>query len=176
LLPWPPSSVSGTVVGAAFDAIAPFCSRMVVVLGHDADSIRRALEPRHFEVTLVDPAAEMIHSVKSGLSAAAVGSQAAGVVLQPADHPAVLTSTVQQVISEFDASGRMFAVMPEWREKGGHPVVIPANLIPSIHDFRIEGGLRQFWQDHPASCRRMPVDDKGVVADLDEPTDYKPFG
>src|SRR5690349_897446 len=81
LLPWH----GGTIVSAAFDAIVPFCDRMVVVLGHQAPLVSQALSPRRFDVVSTYPDAEMMVSIRAGLATAAKTPQAVGVLLHPAD-------------------------------------------------------------------------------------------
>jgi molybdenum cofactor cytidylyltransferase len=188
LLPWPPagsvpifgSEKMGTdpltatkpLVSAAFDAVAPSCCAMIVVLGHEAEQVRAALGDRKFVAVHVDSNAEMIHSVKAGLKAAQSLHATADVLLHPADHPEVGRETLERLLQELAGqSGR--AVMPEFEGQGGHPVIIPAALVPGILDAGAEGGLRQFWLDHPDRCTRLAVDDRGVVLDLDVPDDYR---
>ncbi len=172
LLPWPPKSETfEPLVAAAFDAIAPACCAMVVVVGHEADLVLGALGERAFQSVRVSADAEMIASVKAGLSAAVAIHPTADVLLQPADHPEVRRETIELLLrTSAEQAGR--AVMPEHEGRGGHPVVIPAELVYSILDFAGAGGLRQFWLDHPDDCVRLPVDDPGVILDLDVPSDY----
>jgi CTP:molybdopterin cytidylyltransferase MocA len=62
--------------------------------------------------------------------------------------------------------------MPQYRGKGGHPVLIPPGVAKLICDYEGGGGLRQFWLDRPHLCQRLPVDDPGVVFDVDTQADY----
>jgi molybdenum cofactor cytidylyltransferase len=172
LLPWPPESGKQPMVAAAFDAIAPACCAMVVVIGHEAEGVVAVLGERAFEAVRVDPAAEMLTSVKAGLAAACSMHPTADVLLHLADHPAVKRDTLECLIRT-SAEQPNRAVMPEFDGRGGHPVVIPAGLVSSILDFQAAGGLRQFWLDHAERCVRLPVDDPGVVLDIDTPSDYE---
>ena len=73
--------------------------------------------------------------------------------------------------------------MPEHNGKGGHPALIPMDIARRIlQRVRVdgtpatafgEGGLRQFWIDHPGLHRRLPVDDPSCVVDLDSPEAYQ---
>jgi len=168
---------SKPLVAAAFDAIARVCDEMFVVLGHGADDVLTALEPRRFRSYVFDnPSAEMFPSVRMGLtiSPAACGIDESAehqFLLQLADHPEVRHDTLEAIITTADAiQGR--AVMPQFRGRGGHPVLIPPNVAKLICGYEGEGGLRQFWFDHPELCVRLPVDDAGVVFDVDTQSDY----
>jgi molybdenum cofactor cytidylyltransferase len=172
LLAWPPHSTSRLpLVAAAFDAIAPACCAMVVVVGHEADAVLAAMGERRFQAVRINPDSEMIASVKAGLSAALAIEPTADVLLQLADHPEVRRETIELLLrASADETGR--AVMSECDGRGGHPVVIPAELVYDILDFAGAGGLRQYWLDHAEACVRVPVDDPGVILDLDTPEDY----
>jgi molybdenum cofactor cytidylyltransferase len=171
LLPWPPEDGDRPLVAAAFDAIAPACCEMVVVVGHEADGVLAALSERMFQAVRVDPDAEMLSSVKAGLAAARAMHPTANILLHPADHPEVNRETIE-LLNRTSAEQAGRAAMPEFAGQGGHPVVIPAAMIASILDFADAGGLRQFWLDHADRCIRLSVDDRGVVLDLDVPSDY----
>lgn len=172
LLPWPPEDGDRTLVAVAFDAIAPACCAMVVVVGHEADDVLSALSERTFQSVLVDPDAEMLVSVKAGLAAARAMHPTADILLHPADHPELKRDTIELLIrSSAEQTDR--AVMPEYEGRGGHPTIIPAKMIPSILDFTDVGGLRKFWIDHADKCIRLRVSDSGVVRDIDTPDDYR---
>ena len=162
---------SKPLVAAAYDSIAPACCAMVVVVGHEAEAVAAALGGRRFERVPVDPTAEMLASVKAGLAAARELHPTADVLLHPADHPQVRRETLDVLVATAaGAPGR--AVMPEFDGQGGHPVLIPAALVREIISYDGTGGLRQFWLDHSQRCVRLPVDDQGVVIDIDLPSDY----
>src|SRR5690554_3115419 len=84
LLPWPPVDGERPLVAAAFDAIAPACCAMVVVVGHEADAVLAALGERTFQSARVESGAEMLVSVKAGLLAARAIHPTADVLLHPA--------------------------------------------------------------------------------------------
>jgi molybdenum cofactor cytidylyltransferase len=172
LLAWPPNAPDAQpLVAAAFDAILPACDAMVVVVGHEADAVIGALGDREFGTVAVEPGAEMIESVKAGLSIARAISPKARIILHPADHPHLRPDTLR-ALTRTAARHRGCAVMPTFGNQGGHPVIVAAELVIPIVCCEGEGGLRQFWLDNAAKCVRLPVDDPGVVFDIDTPSDY----
>jgi len=177
LLPWPPgaSADGSTVVESSFDAIAPHCDEMIVVVGAEAAVVAGALGPRRFRIVQADPDAEMFHSVRAGLVEARQCAGVAAAVVHPADQPAVRSQTVRMLLHEQQARPNR-AVMPEFGGRGGHPVVIPTSLFDAILAFENDGGLREFWRQRPQRCLRVEVLDPGVRLDLDHPEDYRTAG
>jgi molybdenum cofactor cytidylyltransferase len=173
LLPWPPNAVdSKPLVAAAFDAIACVCDAMVVVVGQESEAVIAALGERKFRPMHVDPTVEMITSVKVGILTVRVVYPTADVLLHPSDHPEVRRETLDLLINTAAKNpGR--AVMPTYKNEGGHPVLIPASLCANIMSYAGSGGLRQFWIDHAEECLRLPVIDPKVVVDVDTPADYE---
>ena len=173
LMPWPTAQGDKPLVAAAFDAVADLCDQMVVVLGHAAQAVAKALGHRRFHSAQSSADAEMFESIRAGLAKAQRIDASAEVLLQPADHPEVQPATVQALI-EARADHPRCAVMPVYNDKGGHPVLIPAEVIDRLLTASGKGGLRQYWRGHPDQCLRLAVDDPGVVRDLDTLDQYPP--
>ena len=160
LLPWHGS----TVIASSFDAIASRCDSMIVVLGADKEKIIEALSGRDFSVVESDPDAEQLSSIKLGLSK--INGDA---LLHLADHPVVPAEVFNTIISQ---QGEL-AVIPTSCGKGGHPVFIPNHVVSEILKWGGDGGLRQFWQDHPELVHRLPVENAAeMLIDLDTLEDY----
>lgn len=178
LLPWPPQTEhSKPLIAAAYDSIARVCDAMFVVLGYRAEEVISALQARSFRHYLfVDPTAEMLQSVQKGLAAAPIAwgiseNESIQFLLHPADHPEVRLETLDALVTTAAALPDR-AVMPQYRGCGGHPVLIPQTVANSVCGYAGDGGLRQFWKEHPEMCFRLAVDDPGVVFDLDTRVDY----
>ncbi len=50
-------------------------------------------------------------------------------------------------------------------------MIIPPDVVDRVLAARIEGGLRRYWLDHAEQCKRVAVDDPGVIRDVDTPAD-----
>jgi CTP:molybdopterin cytidylyltransferase MocA len=172
LLLWPADKGDKPLVAAAFDAVAGVCDHMIVVLGHEADAVAAALGDRMFHPAESDADAEMFESIRIGLRAAQQIDPAADALLHPADHPEVAPATLSRLIDALNRESDR-AVMPEHDGRGGHPVLIPSGLTENLLHCSGEGGLRQYWIDHPEQCARLVVDDASVVRDLDTPEDLE---
>lgn len=182
-LPWSVlSEASGkdsTIVAAAFDAIAPHCEGMHVIVGRDADAVIAALEGRRFTRIDSDSEDEMFASVRAGLRAivelADADEPVTALLLQPGDHPGVMKATIDRLL-DAHAHDPTRAIMPEHRGKGGHPALIPIGIARTILEWGMTqtgGGLRQFWIEHAHLRSRIEVDDASCIVDLDTPAEYE---
>ena len=123
----------------------------------------------------------MFASVRAGLEAARCFYPKSDLLLQPGDHPELRPATLESLVDAFEdrpdgeppRAVLPVAGDPNGRSRGGHPVLIPDQMIDQILDFDRPGGLRQFWADHPSRCRRLPVEDPSVLLDLDTLEDYR---
>jgi molybdenum cofactor cytidylyltransferase len=165
-----PGGEAKPLVAAAYDAISPICDAMVVVLGHDAEAAAAALGDRPFERALGDADEPMFESIRVGLRAVRRLDQKAYVVLQPGDHPQVTAATLE-LLQDWSLKRPVRAVIPEYGGRGGHPVLIPPDLVAQLAQTECPDGLGQFWLDHPQLCARVSVNDAGVVRDIDTPAD-----
>jgi CTP:molybdopterin cytidylyltransferase MocA len=172
LLAWQTSDGEKPLIAAAFDAIRPICDRMIVVLGHERISVAAALGDRTFHVAQSDPDAPMFASIRAGLLAARDLDPAAHVVLQPGDHPEVSPATLAMLADESRRQPSC-AVMPAHQGRGGHPVLIPPNVVSRVLSSECPAGLGEFWTAHPEICVRVVFDDPAVVRDVDRPSDLR---
>ncbi len=63
--------------------------------------------------------------------------------------------------------------VPLYRGRRGHPLLIHPPLIREIARLDPARGLRQLLENHPTEVEEVPVEDPGVLADLDTPADYR---
>jgi molybdenum cofactor cytidylyltransferase len=167
---WPTAEGEKPLVAAAFDAIAPVCRSMIVVLGHRVDEVAAALGEREFQPVQSDPDAPMFASVRKGLQAALELDPEAAVLLQPGDHPEVSRETLERLLAAASSASDQ-AVIPEFGDQGGHPALIPASVTRQLLAVECPQGLGQYWTNHPQLCLRLPVNDESVVRDVDTSRD-----
>lgn len=115
----------------------------------------------HLVVDNPDPSRGMASSVALGFAALPDATHA---FLWPVDHPFVLPSTVAALEATSGLS------RPTYRGRGGHPPRIPCALWERFATCdRVEGGARGVMST--LSVIDVPVDDPGVVRDVDLPED-----
>jgi molybdenum cofactor cytidylyltransferase len=114
------------------------------------------------------PKDEMLLSIRMGIADLSLGVEA--FYVWPADHPAVAVETLGLLAQE-GGPGRV--ALPVHVGRRGHPALIGADLIPDIVAIPPNEGLRHLWRTRPEVLVEVPVDDVGVLLDLDTPEDYE---
>jgi molybdenum cofactor cytidylyltransferase len=148
---------------------------LVVVLGHRADEVQRAVQlpQRARFVVNGDYARGMGTSLASGLRAASAHAVAAAVLL--GDQPGVSALVIDAVIGAF-RSGEEPIVRPVYVADGqrvpGHPVIIARHIWTLARDLRGDEGFRSIIAAHPQWLREVEL--RGAPpSDLDTPDDYQ---
>jgi CTP:molybdopterin cytidylyltransferase MocA len=172
LATWHSADGPKPLVAAAYDAIRPICDEMVVVLGHEAEAVATALGDRPFHRATSEPDAPMFDSIRAGLQVAQTLDPTAAIVLQPGDHPDVAAATLRTLV-DWSLQRPVQAIIPQYGHRGGHPIVIPPNVVNVILGAACPSGLGAFWVAHPELCHRVPVEDGAVVRDIDTPADLE---
>lgn len=114
------------------------------------------------------PEEEMIISIRLGLEA--LSPEIRAVFIWPADHPAVSLATIELLARRADPAR---ALLPSYRSRRGHPALIGRDLLPSIEKIPPREGLRHLWRMRPKALIEVPVEDQGVVQNVDTPEDYR---
>lgn len=142
-------------------------SPVVMVTGYRADSLEAHLSgqgitfvrnERYFETQMMD-------SLLLGLSALPEGTTR--VLVSPADVPLVKEETIRVLLETEGAF-----IRPVHEGKGGHPVVLDYALLPSLLQYRGDGGLRGAVAACGVVPVDVPVDDRGVTLDSDTRDEY----
>lgn len=141
--------------------------QIVIVLGHDADRVRREI-PSADATVVVNPdyASGMSTSLRVGLRALAPTAEAFFAVL--ADQPFVASATLDALIArraEADAK----IVIPVFRGVRGNPVLVDCSLTREVEAITGDQGCRAIFGNHPEEILEVPVNDPGVVLDMDTP-------
>ncbi len=163
---------SSTVLGCVLDAVAAApIDRIFVVLG----AWREEIEPlvRGYPVSIVfNPDFErgMLSSVQAGFRAVPPGAGAAFVV--PGDHPGLTPGVFARLLKARD-EGEAGLIVPQFGDRGGHPLLVDLRFRGEIDRLDADTGLRGLLDRHPGSVRRVPVEEAGILLDLDTPEDYR---
>lgn len=163
LLPFQGTTFLDTLV-ALFSAR---CSAVIVVLGAEAETIRRAI---HRDVEFVynhDYLSGQTSSLQAGLRA--VPSDAAGVLFTLVDHPSVSAETIDALLIPPFPLVRI----PRFEGERGHPVWFRRDLVPEFLSLPPAGAANLVVRSHRAETEFLDVADPGVVADIDDPAAYQ---
>ena len=169
LLPFGDKTVLQTVVDTLCDAKLAGVS---VVLGHDAEAVRESLRDRPVRFCVNEAYREgMFSSVLCGLRALPADADAALIAL--GDQPQIALNAVRAVAQAY-REGDKGIVIPVYGEKRGHPVLIDLpRYRREILSLSGDRGLKPIVRGHPEDTLEVPVDDEGILRDLDTPADYR---
>jgi molybdenum cofactor cytidylyltransferase len=167
LLPFGETTVVGAVAGTA---LASRADRILAVLGADKDAVRQELEPLGIDLTVnEDYAKGMLSSVQAGFRALPADAEAAVVML--GDQPFLPAPVVDAVIEAFRRSGRGI-VVPAFRGRRGHPVLVDLKYRDEVLALDPADGLRRLMRDHAEDIFEAEVGDANILRDMDVPEDY----
>ena len=159
---------------------AGLSSRWVVV--HPDDAEIRAEVERHGGSALVPaaPPPDMRASAAYGLAVlkqrfhdrGEVPQADAPWLLAPADHPVLSVEIVTTLLEAARVNpGRIF--IPTYRGRLGHPTVFAWRHALEVDQIPPDKGFNWIVRQHAADVVHVPVENEGVVLDLDAPEDYE---
>ena len=141
-----------------------------VVLGHHRKEIEKRTDLSSVTV-LVNPTPSRgpLSSLQIALEHAA-GTSA--LILHPVDHPLVRSSTLISLV-EFHRRVPHSIVIPQFRGQKGHPVLFPSCFYSDLKQAPLEQGARWVVHKNIASTSHLPVEDPGIVQDIDTPDEFQ---
>ena len=147
--------------------------RVVVVTGaHRKDVMARVRFDREEVVYCKDYAEGMSCSLRAGIAAAGA-AEAVLVVL--ADQPLIRPGTMDRLIEGYRSS-RKRVVAPVYHGVRGNPVLCDRALFPEIMKLRGDVGAKAVVERNRDALLEVPVEDAGVLADVDTPEDLRRLG
>jgi len=147
--------------------------QVVVILGHDADRLKPVVEAVDGATWTLNPdyLQGKTTSLKTGV-AALTGQDVADVLLLNVDQPRN-SDTVRTLLERHQASTFLITI-PTHGGKGGHPILISAELLPELADIDEESqGLKAVVRRHADATERFEVDDPTLLWDLNTPEQYQ---
>ena len=182
LLPWQGRTLIEHQTAALLQGGA---ERVVVVLGHRADDLRPLLEGKDGVSWTLNPdyLQGKTTSIKVGLSALPSSLPLEGegkgggegvqeILLLNVDQPRS-ADDVARILAAHRSGGNAVTV-PEYRGKGGHPIVLSAALLPELRNIDEESqGIKAVVRRHPESVQRIPMDNPEILLDLNTPDQYR---
>jgi len=141
----------------------------------DDEPLRAALRSTTARVHLVDaPTADMRASAERLLEQIAAECRPQphdAWLLSPADHPTLQPATIRRVLDAGDEQ-REAIVLPTCLGRRGHPTLFPWPLATAVRDIPAGRGLDWLLQSGHHPVIEVPVDDRGIHANLNTPEDY----
>ena len=144
----------------AVDAMNQALPRAVVVLGHDAQAIRAAVDFGPAEVVLcADWARGQGYSLRAGVAALA---EADAVAITLGDQPFITSAVITAALREL---GDADAVRAVYDGKPGHPVVLSRRVLAAVPELEGDAGARELLKRF--SVRRWEASHLASATDID---------
>ncbi|HEY5028203.1 MAG TPA: NTP transferase domain-containing protein [Candidatus Angelobacter sp.] len=146
-------------------------SEIVLVLGHAAESVEREISTERLKIVRnLDYEQGMGTSLRTGLAAVDTKLSAALIVL--ADQPFVRAETLNQLIACHQES-KWQIIIPTYNGFRGNPVLLDRSVFQEVQGLNGDVGCRAIFGDHTENILKLPVDDPGILLDIDSRDDFE---
>ena len=149
--------------------------QVIVVIGHEAEKIRRKLN--NFPLSFVyNPnfSEGMTTSIKSGVKE--VSPDCDGYMICLADMPFINTSEINKLIHAY-AQNRIkekrLIVIPVYQGHRGNPVLFSTEFREDILEHKMEYGCKGVIMNNFESVKEIEMDDDSMLLDVDTLEDYQ---
>jgi len=112
----------------------------------------------------------MLSSIQCGLRSLPLNTQAVIIVLS--DQPGIPGQVIDLLIENFHRTKKGI-ILPTYRQKRGHPILIDFKYRDEILNLSPDIGLRALVHNHSDDILEVPVDYPNILKDIDTPDDYK---
>jgi molybdenum cofactor cytidylyltransferase len=142
-----------------------------VVTGHEHEEVARTLAGRHVHLVHNPHYREGLStSLAAGLAAIAGGDDAVdGALVCLGDMPRVTRAHVKKLVDAFDPLEGRGICVPLWNGKRGHPVLWARRFFAEMGEVKGDVGARHLLGEYADLVCEVPVDDDGVLLDVDSP-------
>lgn len=170
LLPWR----GETFLSSAIRVLQPATDFVIVVGGANEENLEPIVNANAaFLVRNPSPEEGQFSSLQRGLAEVLNRGRDAAIVTL-VDRPAVSLQTVQQLKDEFLAGDdKIWAVVPEYGGKHGHPIVIGREMIEVFLRAPAGKTARDLEHESQSHIRYVPVTDPYIVLNVDTPEDFE---
>ncbi len=144
---------------------------VILVLGHGADEIQRAVRLEGVRVVINEAHAQgQSTSLRAGLSDVSEDTDAVMFIL--GDQPLVGPEVMNALIDGYCRT-KASIVLPTHRGRRGNPVIIDRMLFPRVDSLTGDVGARVLFEEYTEEIVEIPVDDDSIHFDLDTWEDYQ---
>jgi len=158
-----------TLLDATLARYADVYADLCIVLRPEDEAIEERIRSLPVSIRVAharDASLGMGHSLAAGIREITADWLWASVAL--GDMPFVAAVTLRELLDRFFSAGAQTIVQPEYQGKPGHPVTFPAHYFGAMAALEGDQGARRIV-DQADSVIRHPVNDAGVLEDVDRP-------
>jgi molybdenum cofactor cytidylyltransferase len=177
LLPWPAASEQsgsqGTFLSSAIRSLSAATDFVVIAAGNNEATVAPvAYAHGAFVVVNPDPSRGQFSSLQVGLREVLNRGRDAAIITL-VDRPPAAMTTVQTLREAFEtAQQKIWAVVPEYGQKHGHPFVTGREMIERFLREPTTGNARDVEHRYLDHIQYFPVSDPFVALNINTPEDY----
>lgn len=145
----------------------------VVVINSELISLRSQLEQLGLNVIVNEQAEQgMGSSIACAIRASElVHPDAGGWLIMLADMPYIETGTIELLANQLEQGASIVA--PQYRQQRGHPVGFSRRYKNELLELNQDTGARDILKNYHHELSLLPVDDEGILIDIDRPADIR---
>lgn len=182
LLPWPPpgareSVARGTFLSCGIQLLRQWADFVIVVAGDNESNLAPVVYSEGADLAVnPDPARGQFSSLQIGLHAVLDRGRDAAIVAL-VDRPPAKPTTVSTLRGAFlEAGEKIWAIVPEFSGKHGHPIVIGREIIEAFLQAPPTSTAREVEAAYGDRIRYLPVDDPFVALNINTLEEYGNLG
>jgi molybdenum cofactor cytidylyltransferase len=158
-----------TLIEHTIQRMIDFCSRVIVVGGHNSERITGITKTYANVQVVLNPyyRTGMFSSVKEGVRHV----KAKWFFFTPGDYPLVKKTTYQSLLAACRAYPGETIFIPVCRGRKGHPILMKGFLVKELLREPDDSNLREFIGRN--GFTPVEVDDDGILVDIDTLEDYE---
>ncbi len=152
---------------------------VVIVLGSEAEVIQQSLSWFTGKIVVNENWQKgQLTSIIAGINSLDIdkseSEEVHGVMICPIDHPLISQSILVDLLQGFWVS-KKYIIIPTFNGKRGHPVIFSRELLRELHTIPYEIGARAMLHKHPEKIFEVPVNDEGILININTPEDYRKY-
>ena len=149
--------------------------QVLVVIGHEAEKIRRELNEFSLNFVYNPNFSEgMTTSIKYGVKV--VSHECDGLLICLGDMPFINTSEINKLIHAYVKNrikGEGLIVVPVFKRQRGNPVLFSIEFRNDILEHKKESGCKEVIMKNSDSVMEIEMDDEKMLLDVDTMEDYQ---
>jgi len=148
--------------------LATRVDEVIVVTGHESEKVQEVLVDHRVRFAHnPDYASGLSSSLATGVKALTAKTQAALICL--ADMPELDSEQMNQLLDAYDPPAGALICVPTFAGKRGNPVLWDQVFFNDMSEIQGDVGARHLIGEHALSVVEVPMQDRGVVFDVDSP-------
>ncbi|HWH76233.1 MAG TPA: nucleotidyltransferase family protein [Candidatus Binatus sp.] len=148
-------------------------SRIVVVLGFNAEELRRKIGQLPVEIVVnADYKLGQLSSLQAAVRMLEQDVKCDGMLVHLVDHPYIDPALVRVMLQKFTETGRLI-IVPRHHGKRGHPVLFSRALFAELLAAPSDQGAKAVVNAHAAETLEIDTEAVGVTLDIDTPELYR---